>query len=168
MIKPQNLAEPLLRTVSKEATFPKHLFTSLLTIYTCPWARSADISIPNAFNDLRSGLWGQPGSEPQKRKPHCWDRGFHRLQGKMCGSSHKSWFPWHGPKNKPVLGLDQSDFWHKSRGDSMKPSGSKKKTESETTIHHLSSWYPANNRKFQTNDYLNATLHAMYHHWTEY
>lgn len=41
--------------------------------------------------------------------------------------------------------------------------GAKKRWTQETTIHHLSSQYPANNGNFQTNDYLNAALHAMYH-----
>lgn len=41
--------------------------------------------------------------------------------------------------------------------------GAKKRWNQETTIHHLSSQYPANNGNFQTNDYLNAALHAMYH-----
>lgn len=46
--------------------------------------------------------------------------------------------------------------------------GAKKRWNQETTIHHLSSQYPANNGNFQTNDYLNAALHAMYHPWAEY
>lgn len=41
--------------------------------------------------------------------------------------------------------------------------GAKKRWNQETTIHHLSSQYPATSGNFQTNDYLNTALHAMHH-----